>query len=126
MAAITWTDVTTLAASLTAVPSGAQTAILAYVNSNVNAAKLGGESTQKTKLARIYLAAHMGELERRAAADATGAYTTLRGKKLSRDGFELDFGVLDAAAASLDETVHGRAYHQLIRTSACRVGFVVK
>lgn len=127
MAAIVWADVTNLVASLSTVPGGAQTEILAQVNAAVNAAKLGGEDAKKTKLARIYLAAHMGELERLAATDPTGqAGGAVSSKRLTADGFQVDYSQLDTSAESLQTTTHGRAYLSLIRRSACGVGFNVR
>lgn len=125
MAAIVWADVTNLVASLSAVPPAAQFEILTTVNAVVNAARLGGEDTRKTKVARVYLAAHMGELERRAAADAQGSFTQVAGKQLTADGFKLDFTSL-TSDDSLAETTHGRAYMSWIKNSACAVGFVAR
>lgn len=69
MADILWTDVVNHAAGLAdpAVNSGAKTDILGLVNSMLNPLPFGGESSYKYKLARIYLAAHIGTLEVMAA-----------------------------------------------------------
>lgn len=71
MAPISWSDVTTQPglASLTSVDPIAQNVILAYVNDALSVTLVGGslgEESPKLKLARIYMAAHLGLLTPRA------------------------------------------------------------
>lgn len=60
MAPITWADVTAIAPEVTSVSLAAQADILAYVNTEFNAAEWGGEDSIRLRLGRIYLAAHFG------------------------------------------------------------------
>lgn len=62
MAAITWTDVTNHAAELASVAVGAQTDVLGHVNTALNVTLFGDETSPRLKLARIYLAAHLGTM----------------------------------------------------------------
>ena len=65
MADIVWTDVVDFDASMAGVAAGAQTLILAYVNDEaLQPTIFGGEDSWKYKLARIYLAAHLGTMAR--------------------------------------------------------------
>lgn len=62
MAAITWADVIALAPEVATIPLGAQTDILAYVNSQLNVVTWGGEDSIQLRLGRIYLAAHLATI----------------------------------------------------------------
>lgn len=87
--AINWADVKNHASDLADVPPAVQADFLAYVNTQVNTAKLGGETAIKTRLARIYLAAHFGTLWARensassGATDGEVASETISGSSLS-------------------------------------------
>lgn len=68
MAPIVWTDVTDMAGEFISpvTPASVQTLWLALVNgSGVNAINYGGEDADKTKTARILLAAHFETMRRR-------------------------------------------------------------
>lgn len=116
MAAIIWTDVTGFTAdtTLATVPAGAQTAILAYVNAFINIALFDGEEGYDTKLARIYLAGHMGLGSVPGSMTGGGAVTSESGG----DGLSVSYSVsAQAAFDSLAETAWGRRYLALARTS---------
>lgn len=117
MAVITWTNVTDHAAELSTVAAQAQTDILAYVNSVIQVALIDGEAGPKTKLVRIYLAAHLGELTiSSSSSSTTGARTSEK---------EGDVAVTYASTSSLaaaphGSTSYGQMYLTLIGTSALR------
>jgi hypothetical protein len=119
MAAITWSQVEAFAAQLADVDPDAQVTILAYVNDNVNVSALGGEGASKLTIARIHLAAHMGEIER--TRNAEGGPT--KRERIAADEIELEYAVL-TSESSLEQTSYGREYLRLIRASAAAVGFV--
>lgn len=73
MAAITWANVTDFAPTLSTVAADAQTAILAYVNTLLAVDEFDGESGPTTRLARIYLAAHLGTVGMGANSSGGGA-----------------------------------------------------
>ena len=62
MAAIIWTDVVALAPELSTTSTTTQTDVLGYANQALNVALYGGEAATSTRLARIYLAAHLAAL----------------------------------------------------------------
>ena len=94
--------------------------ILAYVNelSFVNSAPLmtsSGVSPQVIRMARIYLACHLGLVTQRAQASVDGPLT---GESVG--GVRRSFGMWPvlASAGSLGETQYGRAYLALLGMSA--------
>ncbi len=118
MADITWSDVTNHYASLSTVASGAQDDILAYVNDALSASVFGGEDSATYKLARIYLAAHMGELLRRNAATA-GAIGPVTSKTIGATSLSVTYGTgasVGGGSSVLLTTPGGSAYLQLLRT----------
>jgi hypothetical protein len=101
------------------VSAGAQTDILAHVNTTLVVAEFGGESAAKLKLARIYLAAHFGTFALDDAAGTAGAITSEKAGDLSRD-----YGA-DSLAAAFDgsdygATVHGQSFVALVRSTPAR------
>ncbi len=62
MASITWTEVVAIAPQLTAVGAGAQAEFTNYVNSALAILQYGGEDSFKLRMARLNLAAHLGEM----------------------------------------------------------------
>ena len=64
MAAIVWTDVTALAPELSTISSTTQSDVLNFVNSALNVALYDGESGFRTRLARIYMAAHLASMSK--------------------------------------------------------------
>lgn len=124
MAAITWSQVELLASELSAVDAGAQALILEYVNTGLNVAVWGGEESVKLKLARIYLAAHMGALAKQAADGLSGVagpvYEVTEGDATVRFA-DIAGSATDAA---LGQTPYGQEYDRLRATSAARIGDV--
>lgn len=118
MAFITWAHVVDHAAELATVDVDAQNDILAWVNNHLNVDLFGGEDAYKTKLARIYLAAHMGTGTRRGGA--VGAITSSSAGGLSRS-----FQVPSTTDTDLSSTSYGAAYAMLLKTTVARVGFVI-
>lgn len=73
-----------VAPELSTVPAGAQTAVLAYVNSKLKVSVFDGEAGPMTFLARAYLAAHYGAITLMGASGATGPVTQESAGGLSR------------------------------------------
>lgn len=122
MAVITWTDVTNHAAALSVVVAAAQTDILAMVNVLLDVEIFGGEIAAKTKLARVYAAAHFGTLELLSSSGAASSVTSERAGDLQRD-----YGT---EAASLDNpdwstTAAGKMFVTLCNTTEARGGLLL-
>jgi hypothetical protein len=102
MASITWTDVTNHAAELASVSAGAQTDILAHVNTALNVTLFGDETSARLKLARIYLAAHLGTM-----ANLGGVSGPVSSE--SAGGLAMSYAVA-MTRSNLGITSYGRAY----------------
>lgn len=122
MAAIDWDDVVAHAADLADVDTDAQADILGYVNENVNVAKFGGETSYKLKLARIYLAAHLGQMTLEADS-SSGVTGDIESETIGAESITFDYSKM-SDGDELELTQHGLKYRGLVRRSACRVGFV--
>lgn len=122
MASITWSDVDNFAANLSTVDAGAQTDILAEVNTCLNVSYWGGESGPKLKLARIYLAAHMATCALQGAAGAGGPVTMEMVDRLQVSYAQPGGGV---AFDSLDSTAFGKMFRALARTTKARAPVVI-
>lgn len=113
MADITWTHVTNFAAELADVATDARTDILAHVNTCLDVATLGGEDSALVKLARIYLAAHMGTLARPASTgEVAGPVTSESAGALARS-----YGSIAelSSGALYGSTEYGREFSRLVR-----------
>lgn len=125
MADIVWSDVVDVAAELaTGVSAGFQTKILGYVNRRVSQESFPDDETYV--LARCYLAAHYGKLQKESssgAASTAGAITSM-----SEGGVSIGFGGAGGASSardpSLSLTKYGQTFQGLVRQSAGSVGFV--
>lgn len=116
MAAIAWSDVTAHDGSLSALTDTTVRAdILAYVNGTLNVSKFGGEASIKTRLARIYLACHMGELWRR-RNDPTADDAEVASETISGESIAISYA-RDASADSLKETTPGRAFLSITKSA---------
>lgn len=114
MAAISWSSVTDFDAKLAAVSAGAQAAILAYVNDTLGVDAYGGEGASKLTLARIYLAAHMGEIVMRSGIG--GAVT---GETVGADSISFSYTApIKGAIESLETTSWGLEFQRLTNSSA--------
>lgn len=119
MADIIWTDVVAFAPELSTIAAGAQTDILAHVNDTLVVTEFGGETAAKTRLARIYLAAHFGTVTAQGAAGAAGPVVSETVDRLSRT-YGQPYGG-GAAPDSLDSTSYGKAFRALVRTTPARI-----
>lgn len=110
---IQWADVTAIASELSGLGPEAQEMILAFVNESLEPDKLGGEGSARLRLARVYLAAHLGAL---VGAGSNGPVT-----------MEQEGPVMHqyARGVGLDETSYGRRYREIVRTSAARLPWVL-
>jgi hypothetical protein len=124
MADITWSDVEDHAAELSSVSAGAQTNILAFVNATLDVTCVGGdagEDSPRVKLARVYLAAHLGTLA--LPGGAGGAGGPLTAESLGDEA--RSYGSFDMDPAYLAMTGYGALYLSMIRTSAARSPIVL-
>lgn len=117
MAAILWTDVTTIAPSLTSVSAGAQALYLAFVNEALDVRLFpNGESDNRLKLARIYLAAHYASSgvlgDASAGVGAAGPVSAESAGTLSRSYAGMTISVSDPTLAT---TEWGRLYRLIMR-----------
>ncbi len=116
MADIVWTDVTDFASELSTVDSDAQVVILAYVNDALSVSAFGGETSPKLKLARIYLAAHVGTLSR-GGTPMAGPVTSETDGTIARSYAARAI----ANPSDWDSTSYGQLYAALVRTSRARL-----
>ncbi len=117
MADIAWSDVIELAPELSTVSAGAQSTILAYANDALSVAAFGGETSPKLKLARVYLAAHVGTLSSQGGNPSAGPVTAESADNISRS-----YAARTVANPSdWDATSYGQLYAALVRTSRARL-----
>ena len=125
MAAIVWADVLTVAPELaTTVNDGAKVMILSYVNGRaMDPANFDGEDGWTTRLARCYLAAHLGAGVGKGASGAAGGPVTSE----SMGGLSRSYSVpsMMSAASALQSTDYGRKYDDLVANSLARLPFVI-
>lgn len=115
------------ASGLSTVSSSAQIDILAYVEIALNACYFGGDCSPAYRLARIYLAAHMG------AGGGLGGSTGTRGPVTAEaaGGMSRSYGGITtfSSATTLDQalgrTVYGGYLLEMIYGSAARGPFVL-
>jgi hypothetical protein len=124
MASIIWTDVTAHAPELVtaAVSVAAQADILAYVNDALDVTMFGGETAARTKMARIYLAAHLGTIDSQGSTGATGAVI---GESIG--GLSVQYASNSPAGTDplYDKTPYGQAFRSIVRGSKARGPFVL-
>jgi hypothetical protein len=127
VADITWAMVQDFAAHLSAVDSDAQTAILAYVNDALVVSEFDGETGPTTKMARIYLAAHFGELSLPVSSGGAGGMGP-SGPIASESGGGLSRSYAAASpviASYLNKTNYGQSFLTLVRMSPARAPVVL-
>lgn len=117
MAPIIWTDVTDWDPSLTTslITTNARTLILSVVNDMLNVNEFGGESDDRLKMARILLAAHFGELNRRRSNGASGAISSQSAGGLSRS-----YMTSGLATREFGTTNPGQLFLAMLRASPAR------
>jgi hypothetical protein len=114
MAAIEWADVVGIAGNLANVSALGQAAILAYVNDALEPGNFGGEESPKLYLARILLAAHFGELNRRASvAGAQGG--TIASKTIGTNSITIQYAQQQTTDSALKSTEWGAQYRDLLK-----------
>lgn len=113
MADIVWQDVIALQANLSTVSPAAQMIFLAYVNRELNPRIFGGEDSAQFHLARCFMAAHMGELERRKGERAVASET------FGTSSISIAYATTDDA---LQQTSWGGQYATLLASSPYRIG----
>lgn len=117
MPAIVWQDVEALQSNLSEVSAAAQMIILAYVNEDLAPAAFGGDGSARYHLARCYLAAHLGELERRKGGGGQVASETI-----SASAITLSYVAAMSAGDALMQTSWGAQYAAMVRSSTLRIG----
>lgn len=118
MAPITWTNVTDHAAELASVAVDAQTDYLALANTFLNVGMFDGEDGPRTKMARIYLAAHFATLDRLRGTSIAGPVVSESRGGLSRSYANLT--QMSLASGLFGQTTYGQNYATLVRTSRAR------
>lgn len=121
---IRWSDVVCdlPAPGLSALGAGATDAIIEVVLESIDAAMFGGESSARYRRACLLLAAYHGQVAVDAAANIAGPVTSV-----SADGLAKSYATAAIASdpSALAVNAWGRAFLQLVRTSAARAGLVV-
>ncbi len=123
MADITWTHVTDHAPGLTGVSGAAQIDILDLVNNLLEVDLFGGEDATKLKLARVYLAAHMGQLWKDSQTGGGSAGPALL-KELGDMKTQYASGFGTFSAETYGTTRYGQQFVALRRTTLAVIGFV--
>lgn len=123
MAAILWSDVTAIAAELASASPLKQSIILDYVNNELDPLAFGtdattGEASNRMKMARIYMAAHLASL---------GPHTAILTQE--KEGDLEQMYTLPPIPMGDDpfweRTAYGAAYQSLIKRSHARLPFVI-
>lgn len=125
MSAIIWADVTAIAPELSTVSDDAQDSILAHVNTALAVDIFGGESAPKTRLARIYLAAHLGSASRTGSSGASGAAGPVVSE--SAGGLSRSYANLTSASGTggLSSSTYGQLFEALVGSTPARCPVVV-
>lgn len=120
MSDITWADVTGFAPRLTAVTAGAQSGILLYVNATLNPDVYRGVDDPMYRIARIYLACHMGEINLRNGIGGAVTHEDVGADSISF-GYAAPYkGSIDA----LETTSWGLEFQRITDTTRARLPVV--
>lgn len=119
-AIIEWSDVIGATGELSDVSDLMQELIIAYVNDYFDPDKFGGDDGVKLRMARLYLAAHLGKLSGVSGGQAVSGPVTSE----SAGGLSRSYAVLTAGTTNLSTTSYGQLVDQLIRTSLARFPIV--
>lgn len=109
MAAISWADVEALASELSSISVGAQDSILAYVNTQLTVSEFGGEESPNLRLARLFLAAHLGTIH---TEDSKGAVVSE-----SEDGLSRSYASV-SSGDTFKSTSYGRTFLIFVRVNS--------
>ena len=120
MAAIIFADVLAFAPELESLAPAAQVMILEHVNADLDVDQFDGEDGPTTKLARVYLAAHMGTLARPGRGAAAGPVASQ-----SAGGLSKSYATMAGDYAAFSTTMFGRQYLELARCSFARLPVVI-
>lgn len=117
MASIVWADVTAIAPTLSTVGAAAQALYLAFANEAIDIRLFNnGETDNRLKLARIYLAAHYASsgvlADASGGAGVAGPVTAEAAGTLSRSYASMTASATDSGFAS---TEWGRLYRLIMR-----------
>jgi hypothetical protein len=118
-AEITWDDVAAFAPELTDADEIVRSGILAYVNATFNPDDWGGTAAPALRLARIYLAAHLGTLTKRGQSGKAGPISSESVGGISRSYATFSYPSI------LTTTPYGQALLELINRSAARAPVVI-
>lgn len=112
MASIVWPDVVSIAKELAGdrVSLAGQTWILRHVNKRLNVALFGGEDSDDLRMARLFLAAHMGT---KTSVGDGGAIIAESG-----GGLSVQYAPPIMTRSALFETAYGRQYWDMLRVAA--------
>jgi hypothetical protein len=116
VADILWQDVEALQSNLSTVSAAAQMIILAHVNEDLNPRAFGGDGSARYHLARCYLAAHLGELERRKGAQQASS------KTIGTSSITIAYAQAQTGSEALLQTTWGTEYDRMVRSSPLRIG----
>lgn len=116
---ILWADVVAIAADLDDVDLAAQTDILAYVNA-LPYSPYGSDTAWSYRLARIYLAAHLGSGALPGASTAAGSVTSETVGPITTQ-----YAATQSTREALEATSYGRQYLSLVRNSLARLPFAI-
>jgi hypothetical protein len=120
MAAITWSDVEGLDATLSSIDPALQAVILGRVET-LSSEFFGGVDSPVYKLARMLLAAHIATPLAAAAAGGGGASGPVTSR--SEGGVSESYAVASVSLhGSHSGTSHGRAFDELVRSRPGRLG----
>lgn len=117
MADIEWADVLGIASELASVAVEAQQAILAYVNTSLKPTYLGGVNSFEFKLARMYLAAHMGSPKGGAVAGPVASE--------SAGGLARTYAIMMGTNPRWSSTRYGIEFEAMLFRSGAKGGLVV-
>jgi hypothetical protein len=117
--AILWQDVEALQPNLSTVSAAAQMIFLALVNEDLNPTAFGGEDSVRYHLARCYLAAHLGELERRRGVSGG----PVQSKTIGTSSITIAYATaMSSSDDVLRTTTWGSAYADMLLASPLRLG----
>ena len=117
MAALVWDDVVAIAPELAGVAAGAQTAILGYVNESLNVAVFGGEEAHGTRLARSFLAAHLGSVAV-SGGESIGVAGELKSETVGPITRSYSTSNDVVATTNLSSSSYGQIYLALVKAQA--------
>lgn len=119
MANVVWQDVEALQSNLSTVSVAAQMIFLAHVNEDLNPSAFGGEDSARYHLARCYLAAHLGEIERRRG----GTSGPVQSKTIGTNAITLSYAsAMSSSSDVLRSTSWGSMYAEMLAASPLRLG----